>query len=317
MNKNTPASGGIHSSGAGVRPPSASNGVGGARPPGRSGGGGGGLVMAARLGLLLVAVLAFGAAIILARAHDRNGSRAEQQSTERYACPMHPEVLSRRPGECPICRMALERVSGIDKHAATTAKDGVVGVVQERVVSQTIRAPAWGGAHGLLTTVLYKDDLVALGGGQKASFFSTAVPGTAIAVRRTDGAPVPWDAETVKVTFRFERAAPANADLGWLEIPPQPRRLLVVPTSAVLYSGTGAYVLVAPPGGQTFTRRTVQVGRILDSGYGAGLVADRYGAIVVRSGLRAGERIIIEDTFFMDAERRLQAAQGNAAEVTL
>jgi Heavy metal binding domain len=322
MNEKTSASGETHSSGADVHLPSASNGVGagspggGGQPPGPDRGGGG-LVMVARLGLLLAAMVAFGAAITLARAHDRNGSQAERMSTERYVCPMHPEVLSRLPGECPICRMALERVSGIDKHAAAMAKDGVVGVVQQRVVSQTIRAPAWGGAHGLLTTVLYKDDLVGLAAGQKASFFTTATPGTPIPIRRTDEAPTPWDAETVQVTFRFERAAPANSDLGWLEIAPQPRALLVVPTSAVLYSGAGAYVLVAPAGGSTFARRTVEVGRILDSGYGAGLVDDRYGAIVVRAGLRAGERIIIEDTFFMDAERRLQAAQGNAPEVTL
>jgi hypothetical protein len=102
-----------------------------------------------------------------------------------------------------------------------------------------------------------------------------------------------------------------------VEIPARPRSFLVVPSSAVLYSGAGAYVLAAPPGGHTFTRRAVTVGRILDSGYGAGLVDDRYGASVVRTGVEEGERIVIEDTFFMDAERRLQAAQGNAAEVTL
>jgi hypothetical protein len=37
---------------------------------------------------------------------------------------------------------------------------------------------------------------------------------------------------------------------------------------------------------------------------------------VVLSGLREGERIIAGDTFFLDAERRLQESRGNPAEVT-
>jgi Heavy metal binding domain len=307
MNKTTSASGETNSSGADVYPASAPEGAGRRA----------GVVLAARLGILLGAVLAFALAVHLARAHDRASGNAEALSTERYTCPMHPEVVSRLPGECPICRMALERVSGVEKHPMTMAKDGVVGVVKRQVVTQTVRAPAWSGSDGTLKAVVYQDDLAGLAPGQRALFFNNATPGTAMTIRRTDDAPVPWDEATVQVTFRFEHPE-AGADRGWVEIAAMPRSFLVVPTSAVLYSGTGAYVLAAgPAGGSTFTRRSVEVGRILDSGYGAGLVDDRYGAIVVRSGLEAGERVVIEDTFFMDAERRLQAAQGNAAEVKL
>jgi Cu+-exporting ATPase len=32
-----------------------------------------------------------------------------------YTCPMHPQVLSREPGACPICGMALESLSGADQ----------------------------------------------------------------------------------------------------------------------------------------------------------------------------------------------------------
>lgn len=38
-------------------------------------------------------------------------------TTEVYTCPMHPEVQSDKPGDCPKCGMALEK-----KEDATTAK---------------------------------------------------------------------------------------------------------------------------------------------------------------------------------------------------
>ena len=31
-------------------------------------------------------------------------------SAGKYTCPMHPEVISDKPGACPICGMALEPV---------------------------------------------------------------------------------------------------------------------------------------------------------------------------------------------------------------
>ena len=32
-------------------------------------------------------------------------------SAGKYTCPMHPEVISDKPGACPICGMALEPMS--------------------------------------------------------------------------------------------------------------------------------------------------------------------------------------------------------------
>ena len=273
------------------------------------------VVIAGRLLLLLVAALALVSAFALARARDRDLARAEESSTERYVCPMHPEVVSRVPGECPICRMALERAGAAGKGPPAAARSGVVDVARRRVVTQLVRAPAWL-ADRAVTAVLHKDDLVGLTAGERALFFGTTSPGAGTPVHLSPDHPSPWDASTVQVHFQLDRMVPAtNEDTGWLELAPRPRELLVVPSSAVLYSGEGAYVLAAPPEGHRFTRRPVDIGRILDSGYAAGLSSDHFGAIVVLSGLEEGEQVVVGSTFFLDAERRLQAAQGNPAEV--
>jgi cytochrome oxidase Cu insertion factor (SCO1/SenC/PrrC family) len=46
-------------------------------------------------------------------------TRPKSQVAKRYACPMHPQVTSRRPGKCPKCGMALRLVE-------PTAEDGTV-----------------------------------------------------------------------------------------------------------------------------------------------------------------------------------------------
>ena len=40
--------------------------------------------------------------------HDAGGSA----EAPKYHCPMHPQIVSNEPGECPICHMNLEPISG-------------------------------------------------------------------------------------------------------------------------------------------------------------------------------------------------------------
>ena len=83
----------------------------------------------------------------------------------------------------------------------------------------------------------------------------------------------------------------------------------------MLYSTDGAYVLAASPDGEMFTKRPIVIGRILDSGYAGEQAGGNTGAIVVLSGLREDEKVINEDAFFIDAQRRLQVARGSGDEV--
>src|SRR4051812_24569399 len=39
-----------------------------------------------------------------------HGPAGSMQAAPRYHCPMHPQIVSNEPGECPICHMNLEPI---------------------------------------------------------------------------------------------------------------------------------------------------------------------------------------------------------------
>lgn len=238
---------------------------------------------------------------------------------ELLVCPMHPEVTSHIPGECPICHMALEP----SRHAAGNASPTGVGGgsierARARLLADRVRAPAWVEDDGTFSALLYKDDLLRLAPQARGRFFRSRAPAAGLPVRAAAEAASPWDGSTSVARFRLDggtgsRAAPAKpppGEAGWIDLDPSPHELLTVPWSAVLYSAEGPYVLVASGG--EFRRRPVEIGRTLYERVQEGRLAPY--AIVVLSGLRRDEPVVVGQTFVSDVERRLSTARERAGE---
>ena len=282
--------------------------------------------MIVALRLLLLAVAA--AALAVALAIGVRG-RGDTQTAVRYACPMHPEARASEPGECPICRMALERVG---KPAApltrATACDNadfaavenvrrhnIVDFVRRRsllVPARELRGPAAVEPDGTVSALFYDDELAALDDDELGIFTPTAAPQLAFRVRRQPGATERWDRSTSRIHFRFTpagRAAPGtlpprdlpprdlpprDLNVGWVELAPRPRQVLAVPASAILQSPEGPYVLAWTGVGFDFEKRPVEIGETFL----------KQGFAVVLSGLRVNERVVGRATFFLEADRR-------------
>lgn len=72
--------------------------------------------------VVAAAVLAAFMWLSYARTQLSTANPGESAAAPKYHCPMHPQIVSDEPGECPICHMSLEPIAG-----GRTAPVGVVG----------------------------------------------------------------------------------------------------------------------------------------------------------------------------------------------
>jgi hypothetical protein len=269
------------------------------------------VIVALRVLLLAVAAVALAAALAIGVR-----GRGEASAAIRYACPMHPEVRADAPGECPICRMTLERV-GKPAAAPTRAtaadsadfaavenvrRHNIVDFVRRRsllVPARELRGPASVNPDGTVSALFYDDEVAALGDEELGTFAPTAAPQLAFRVRREPGAGERWDRSTSRIRFRFtaagrDDAPPRALDVGWVELAPRPRQVLTVPASAILQSPEGPYVLAWTGAGFNFEKRPIEIGETFL----------KQGFAVVLAGLRVNERVVGRATFFLEADRR-------------
>src|SRR5689334_22356651 len=168
-------------------------------------------VLATRL--LLVAMAAGGVVVALvARRVGNDPAAAAASAQPSFVCPMHPEVKSSSPGDCPICRVALQPIA----NAATAAEPAVlqlatvekelrafdaVSRVKRFETSQEMRFVAWAESRDTGVALVYKDQARLLAAGEPGELWALSAPGPGLAVRAGGEPPEPWDESTVRVRF--------------------------------------------------------------------------------------------------------------------
>lgn len=163
-----------------------------------------------------------------------------------------------------------------------------------RLYTLTALQPIWVNAQ------VEESDLGRIRAGQKATVRMDAYPGRTFAGRvdfinpevdqasRTASVRLVLPNANQELTPGMYGSATIAVPLGWR---------LVVPASAVLQTGTGALAFVAEGGGR-FDPRPVDVGLQVGN------------EIVIRKGLRAGERVAVGANFLIASEAELAAAAG-------
>ncbi len=145
---------------------------------------------------------------------------------------------------------------------------------------------------------VYESELPYIRLGAPATTTLSYIPGRTWTGRVTFIAPtVDPMTRTVKVRSEFDNADGAlKPDMfGDVVIEQPARQVVVVPDSAVLQTGTRSVVFVVRGDG-TFEPREVSVGTKSEQFY------------EVRSGLKAGEKVVTQANFLIDSESRLKAA---------
>ena len=269
------------------------------------------MIVALRVLLLAVAAVALAAALAIGL-RGRGGDHA----AVRYACPMHPEVRADAPGECTICRMALERVgkpgAASNRAAAAESADfaavenvrrhNIVDFVRRRsllVPARELRGPASVGPDGTVSALFYDDEIAALDEAETGLFTPTAAPQLAFRVRREPGAGERWDGSTTRSAFVSRAASTAargrarwmSAGSSWRRErarcwPFPPRRSCNRPRARMCWPG--------PASGFNFEKRPIEIGETFL----------KQGFAVVLSGLTVNERVVGRATFFLEADRR-------------
>jgi Cu(I)/Ag(I) efflux system membrane fusion protein len=239
---------------------------------------------------------------------------------EIWYCPMHPQILYDHPGRCPICGMDLVKkeepspqqqgaaVEGYTTINESSQKQQLAGVRTEVVVKKglvkVIRAA--GEYEGEVFAQVFENDLAYIKVGQKVVVevpaFHQKYEG---AVNSIDSS-IDESTRTIRVRIWLkqnnQKLFKANMFVN-VYIPVELNDAVVVPREAVMDTGLHKIVFVQKDEG-TFVPREVQTGMETDEGY------------EIKSGLKAGERIVVSGNFLLDSESRVQAGieQGAAHE---
>ena len=124
---------------------------------------------------------------VQAKVHTRTSSTPQKQkpatkTAKSYACPMHPEVKSNRPGKCPKCKMDLQLVSeSANLIQSPKAGNAVVETVAAEV-GMSASADVGGNGMGPTKRLSIPDVEVLDQEGNALHFYSDLIKGKTVAI---------------------------------------------------------------------------------------------------------------------------------------
>jgi RND family efflux transporter MFP subunit len=228
-----------------------------------------------------------------------------KDGAEYYACPMDAQVVSDTAGKCPVCGMNLEakkrgEQAPVDMSLPTKTQEDA-----DKYLSSIGEGAAYFTCSMHTEVVSDRPGECPLCGGmkleEKKKEASTAFAGTEIGTmeRWTEGYACPMHPDELSDTAGVCRTCNCGMVMKKWKV----ERVLSVPESAVIDTGTRKIVYVETQSG-VYDARAVT----LDNRVGA------YYPVI--DGLAAGQRIVSQGSFLVDAEARLNPSTPKAAEGT-
>lgn len=248
---------------------------------------------------------------------DSGAPNATEKSEKNvyYTCPMHPQIHSEHPGECPICHMKLVQVKAQSKEGAekeseekrsdvqaTTSQLEVIGVQKAEVEKMTLVAtlPISGRIISSASVAFqaYERDVRYLRPGLKFKGAGSIYPEDEIrgVIVSVDSIVDP-SSRTVRVLGQIQERSrnliPETSFRGEVEVKLPDR--IAIPESSVLHTGQGDLIYVVDENNKLSPRK-IKVGLKTDSYY------------EVLAGLNVGETISSGPNFLIDSEAKIRGA---------